>query len=69
LLDDLDHSPGDPADVGVVLDMLMASAGEAETRRRRVGDEHVGGKPPARLDGVLEEAMRNVDRRPEQLGI
>ena len=59
---ELDHPPGDLADVRVVLDMLDTDAGQPESASGCVRNEQIGVIAEARLNGVLEEAMGDIDR-------
>ena len=59
---ELDHPPADLAHVRVLLDVGGAEIGQPKPADRGVGQEQVRAIPDLRLDGVLQEAVRDVDR-------
>ncbi len=53
--------------VGVRLAMGEANLSQSERARSRVGQEQAGAEAESLSNGVLEQSVRDRDRRPEQV--
>ena len=67
VLVDLDHPPVNLACVRVILEMLDPNGRQPQSSSRCVGDEQIRVISEARLDGVLQEAVSEVNRWAEEL--